>query len=128
MPQDRMPQRSERRQLWHPTREELDLERVLCALTDAHRRSVILALLNEPEGARHSYPWFELPVSKAGRTHHFRVLREAGLLRLDDLGNRVLVSLRRDDIEARFPGLLTAIAVGSRPAGDRPAPASADLG
>jgi hypothetical protein len=43
------------------------------------------------------------------------VLREAGLLRLDNRGNRVLVSLRRDDVEARFPGLLNALLAGSTP-------------
>jgi hypothetical protein len=99
--------------LWHPPREEFDLERVLCALTDAHRRSVITALLREPKSAWRPYQWFNLPITKAGRTHHFRILREAGLLWLDDQGNRVLVSLRHDDIEARFPGLMNAILVGS---------------
>ena len=48
-------------------------------------------------------------VAKSTGSHQFKVLREAGLIRMMPQGRRVLVSLRRDDLEARFPGLLETI-------------------
>ena len=48
-------------------------------------------------------------VAKSTLSFHFKVLREAGLVRMVPQGRRVLVSLRRDDLEARFPGLLETI-------------------
>ncbi|MGO3151812.1 MAG: helix-turn-helix domain-containing protein [Galactobacter sp.] len=56
---------------------------------------------------------FGLELSKSTRSHHFKVLREAGLVHQVDLGNRSEVSLRRSDVEARFPGLLALIAAES---------------
>lgn len=44
-------------------------------------------------------------------SHHFKVLRESGLVRQVDLGNMSGVTLRREDIDARFPGLLAVIAL-----------------
>ncbi|MCA1379148.1 helix-turn-helix transcriptional regulator, partial [Bradyrhizobium sp. IC4060] len=71
--------------LWHPDAEDFELNRVLAALADPHRRRVVLQL------ARADGPClcatFSLPVAKATRTHHFRVLRGAGLIRQVDLGN-----------------------------------------
>lgn len=52
---------------------------------------------------------FGLPVSKSTLSHHFKVLREAGLVRQVDLGNMSGVTLRHQDIDARFPGLLGLI-------------------
>ena len=48
-------------------------------------------------------------VPKSTGSHQFKVLREAGLIRMLPQGRRVLVSLRRDDLETRFPGLLATI-------------------
>ncbi|MDX6565941.1 MAG: hypothetical protein QOE10_1603, partial [Gaiellales bacterium] len=50
--------------------------------------------------------------TKSTATHHFRVLREAGVIeqRLD--GNRKLNTLRREALEARFPGLLDVVLAG----------------
>jgi DNA-binding transcriptional ArsR family regulator len=45
-------------------------------------------------------------------THHFRVLREAGLIRQERVGTAKLTSLRREDLDARFPGLLDAVLRG----------------
>ncbi|WP_260981291.1 helix-turn-helix transcriptional regulator [Curtobacterium pusillum] len=93
-----------------PKREELELGKVLSALSDENRRRVVLTLLQEPIGTERTCVSFELPVTKATSTFHFRVLREAGLTYDLSYGNRKGVSLRRDDIEARFPGLLAALA------------------
>ncbi|MFG2650641.1 ArsR/SmtB family transcription factor [Streptomyces sp. NPDC048436] len=53
---------------------------------------------------------FALPVSKATVTHHFRALREAGLIQQVARGNSRMASLRRADLERRFPGLLGIVA------------------
>jgi DNA-binding transcriptional ArsR family regulator len=56
---------------------------------------------------------FELGLSKATRSHHFRVLREAGLTHTRVAGTARHVSLRRDDLAERFPGLLDAVLAGA---------------
>ena len=48
-------------------------------------------------------------MSKATRSHHFKVLREAGLTRTRAEGTHRYVMLRRDEVDARFPGLLGAV-------------------
>ena len=48
-------------------------------------------------------------VAKSTLSFHFKVLREAGLVRMVPQGRRVLVSLRKEALETRFPGLLEAI-------------------
>jgi DNA-binding transcriptional ArsR family regulator len=55
-------------------------------------------------------------VSKSTMTHHWRVLREAGVIRQRPEGRVIYMSLRRDDLEARFPGLLSAIFNADQPA------------
>ncbi|MDQ3607784.1 MAG: helix-turn-helix domain-containing protein, partial [Actinomycetota bacterium] len=42
-------------------------------------------------------------------THHFKILREAGIIRQRQAGTSRLNALRRDDLDARFPGLLATI-------------------
>jgi len=103
----------QRTDLWHPTREAIDVGQVLAALADPHRRHVVTTLLRAPAGSVDSCAMFGLPLSKSTRTHLLRVLREAGLIRVVDLGNRVAVTVRRDDIDARFPGLLDAVLAGT---------------
>jgi DNA-binding transcriptional ArsR family regulator len=85
---------------------EMDLGLVLAALADPWRRRVVLALLAGPDGCERTCSSFELPLSKSTLTHHFRILREAGLISDADYGNRRGVSLRREELERRFPGLL----------------------
>lgn len=93
-----------------PGRDEIELGKVLSALSDDNRRRVVMALLQEPAGTERTCVSFDLPVTKATSTFHFRVLREAGLTYDASYGNRKGVSLRREDIDSRFPGLLDALA------------------
>lgn len=95
-----------------PTRDEIEIGQVLSALSDPNRRQVIRDLFSEPEGTERTCTSFKLPVTKATSTYHFRVLREAGLTYDLSYGNRRGVSLRRADIDARFPGLLEAVISG----------------
>jgi len=52
---------------------------------------------------------FELSVPKSTASHHFRVLRESGGIEVRTEGTQSLNSLRRADLESRFPGLLDAV-------------------
>ncbi|MFE7560142.1 ArsR/SmtB family transcription factor [Kitasatospora sp. NPDC057500] len=93
----------------HPDTAEIELGRVLAALADPLRRRVVRELATGPEDGARTCSSFELPVSKATVTYHFRTLREAGLIRQVDRGNSRMATLRRADIEQRFPGLLTIL-------------------
>lgn len=67
-------------------------------------------MLGEPAGTARTCASSNLPVSKSTTTHHFRILREAGLVRQVDRGNSRAATLRRADLDLRFPGLLDLIA------------------
>jgi DNA-binding transcriptional ArsR family regulator len=51
----------------------------------------------------------EVEVPKSSASHHFKVLRESGVTSTTQQGTRLLIRLRQDDLESRFPGLLQAI-------------------
>jgi DNA-binding transcriptional ArsR family regulator len=90
----------------HPSRQELELSAVLHALSDPARLDIVRRLA---EGDEPSCGMFEVGLSKATLSHHFRVLRESGLVLVRPEGRKRLLSLRLDDLNARFPGLMDAI-------------------
>ena len=90
----------------HPPRAELDLSSVLHALSDPARLSIVRHLAHEGECC---CGHFELGISKATLSHHFRVLRESGVVHARPDGRKRYLSLRAADLEARFPGLLEAV-------------------
>ncbi|HYP48469.1 MAG TPA: metalloregulator ArsR/SmtB family transcription factor [Thermoleophilaceae bacterium] len=90
----------------HPSREELELSGVLHALSDPARLTIVRRLAGCEES---SCGLFDLPLSKPTLSHHFRVLREAGVVRTRPDGRKRLLSLRREDLDARVPGLLDAV-------------------
>ncbi|ASQ91976.1 MULTISPECIES: helix-turn-helix transcriptional regulator [Streptomyces] len=98
-----------------PEADALDLGAVFRALADEHRRSVMTELAADLSDSERGCNSFDLPISKQTQTHHFRVLREAGLIDEIDYGNRKGIRLRRADIEKRFPGLLALL--GTEPPG-----------
>jgi DNA-binding transcriptional ArsR family regulator len=93
--------------LYHPSRDELDLTAVLHALSDPQRLRIVQELAEDPEPRRCGT--FDLDVTKSTMTHHFRILREAGIIEQRSEGTAKLNALRRDDLEARFPRLLEAV-------------------
>ena len=101
----------------HPRMEDITLSAVFAALAEPSRRKVVSDLLREEEGSVRTCWSFDLPVAKSTLTHHFAVLREAGLVTSVDRGNRREVSLRKRELDQRFPGLLDLIA------GESPRPA-----
>ncbi|MBV9805254.1 MAG: helix-turn-helix transcriptional regulator [Solirubrobacterales bacterium] len=92
--------------LCHPAREEIELAAVLHALSDPMRLRIVAGLAVEDKRTCGS---FDLPVTKSTCTHHFRVLREAGVIRQRHEGTTRLNSLRREDLDKRFPGLLDSV-------------------
>jgi DNA-binding transcriptional ArsR family regulator len=92
--------------LRHPEAAELDLLDVLHALSDRTRMSIVQTLHAEPERACGTFP---VDVAPSTLSHHFRVLREAGVIYQREDGTRRWTSLRRADLETRFPGLLDRI-------------------
>jgi DNA-binding transcriptional ArsR family regulator len=94
-------------QIAHPSRVEIELSAVLHALSDPVRLTIV-AKLSEL-GSAHTCSSFDLPVTKSTCTHHFKVLREAGVIHQRQQGTSRINTLRREDLEARFPGLLDAI-------------------
>jgi DNA-binding transcriptional ArsR family regulator len=92
--------------LCHPGPEEIELAAVLHALSDPMRLAIVAGLAVEDQRTCGS---FNLPVTKSTCTHHFRVLREAGVIRQQLEGTTRLNSLRRVDLDARFPGLLDSV-------------------
>jgi DNA-binding transcriptional ArsR family regulator len=94
----------------HPNREELQIADVLHALSDPQRLSIVRCLAESPTPRRCGS--FDLDVTKSTLTHHFRVLREAGVIDQREEGTARLNSLRRKDLDERFPGLLDAVLAG----------------
>ena len=90
-----------------PARSELELAAVLHALSDPMRLRIVAALAATDEPP--SCGAFDLPVTKSTCTHHFKVLREAGVTNTRVEGTQRFISLRRDDLDRRFPGLLDAV-------------------
>ncbi len=90
-----------------PARDAIRLEAVLYALSDPVRLAIVLCMAQSsgerPCGA------FEPALPKSTLAHHFKVLRASGLLATRAEGTQSLNSLRRGDLDARFPGLLDAV-------------------
>ncbi|MFC5721557.1 ArsR/SmtB family transcription factor [Streptomyces gamaensis] len=95
------------RSLDHPAREHIRLEGVLHALSDPMRLLIVCSLAKS--GREQTCSALEVPVSKSTGTHHFRVLRESGVIRQTYRGTAKMTALRREDLDALFPGLLDTV-------------------
>lgn len=93
--------------LHYPSSDELQLVDVLHALSDPVRLQMV-RLLDRAEGSV-ACGRMPVPVGKSTKSHHFKVLREAGVVRAHDDGTRRYYTLRRDDLDARVPGLLDTV-------------------
>lgn len=94
----------------HPAKEDITLAQVLGALGDPMRLRILKKLLGKRQGClscSEAAPCAEM--AKSTLSHHFRILRDAGLIRTSKQGVEHLNSVRWDDLNERFPGLLTAI-------------------
>ncbi|MCD7443511.1 helix-turn-helix domain-containing protein [Streptomyces lincolnensis] len=94
------------KQARHPAPNEITLIDVMGALNDPIRVGLVRVLADDRE---HGWGELRAPVAKSTLSHHLRVLRDAGVTRTRQEGTRCFVELRRDDLDARFPGLLNAV-------------------
>ncbi|MDX6022272.1 helix-turn-helix domain-containing protein [Scandinavium sp. V105_16] len=90
----------------HPEREQIRLENVLFALGNALRLEIVKMLA---DGREMSCGALRQDVAKSTMTHHWRVLRDSGVIWQRPQGRENMISLRRDDLDARFPGLLDTL-------------------
>lgn len=92
----------------HPAVEDVTLESVLYALADPTRLEIVKTLatgncaMNCSKAAPPNLP-------KSTQSHHFQVLREAGLIRSERRGTEVVNSLRCAELDKRFPGVIASI-------------------
>jgi DNA-binding transcriptional ArsR family regulator len=93
-----------------PTAADFQLPRILAALADPNRLAAVCFV------ARNGESWCAqvmaeamLPMTKSTFSHHLRILREAGLLTKRIQGAKGYTRLRKDDLDARFPGLIDSI-------------------
>ncbi|MET0404984.1 MAG: helix-turn-helix domain-containing protein [Cystobacter sp.] len=91
-----------------PSRDELVLTEVLHALSDALRLEIVRAVACTGALACGAFS-FAASIPKSSLSHHFRVLRESGVLSTRREGKALINCLRQEDLEARFPGLLKSI-------------------
>ena len=102
------------RYLPHPAREQIELAAVLEALSDPTRLGIVIDL------AVHKAEWearcgeFGHLASKTNLTYHFAKLRAAGVTHARVEGTSRFISLRREDLDARFPGLLDTVINAAR--------------
>ncbi|HEU5024554.1 MAG TPA: ArsR family transcriptional regulator [Spirillospora sp.] len=96
-----------------PAVEDLRLETIFGALSGPLRLEIVRRLLLEREEFDHPCGWFGFERPKSSLTHHFKALREAGVLRQRQYGLERRSEVRIDDLDARFPGLLHLIASSS---------------
>lgn len=90
----------------HPNPEDLVLERVLYALSDPVRMGIVRVLAGVTEA---SCGELDGGRPKSSMSHHFRVLRDAGLVQTRNVGTTHMNSLRSAELDGRFPGLLACI-------------------
>ena len=88
----------------------LRLERLLHALGDPVRLGIVRQLARDGES---SCAALDGGRSKSTMSHHFRVLREAGLVETRSLGTTHMNALSRASVDAAFPGLLAAVLAGA---------------
>ena len=94
------------RQPYHPDMNQLDLPMVLNALADPVRIGIVKKLA---EGTETTCACCNIDMPKSALSHHFKVLRESGVIFVRIEGKQRFLSLRSEELEKRFPGLLKAV-------------------
>jgi DNA-binding transcriptional ArsR family regulator len=101
-------------QLFHPDADQIELGNVLAALGDDNRLAIIAHIVRSETGSAICSSFGHI-TSKSNLTSHIGKLREAGVVRVVPDGTRRIISLRRTDLDQRFPGLLDSILAGLPP-------------
>lgn len=97
-----------RERLHHPAASDIELDRVLSALSDPIRRDILQRIATDG-------PQFcgdldlKYDVAKSTMSYHFKVLRESGLMHTEAIGKHRRITRRDSVIEGLFPGLLPSV-------------------
>jgi DNA-binding transcriptional ArsR family regulator len=103
------------RLLYHPDSKDISLAGVLYALGDPVRLEIVRLLATKGEQPCAGFDFAivsgntQKAIAKSTMSHHFRVLRESGVLYCRKEGTQHLNSLRREELDAMFPGLMAAV-------------------
>lgn len=99
------------RMLPQPTTDSIDLATVLSALADPVRLAIMRALDRQPEPVSCSLlaEFSGIEVTPPTMSHHWKTLRAAGLTSTEVVGRTRIVTIRSEDLEQRFPGLLRSV-------------------
>jgi len=93
-----------------PKKADLQLTAVLNALSDDTRLQIVQTLAKTQDVA---CSYFDIHMPKSSLSHHFRVLRSAGVITTRKEGTALLNRLRAEELEERFPGVLEAVLAAS---------------
>lgn len=97
------------RDLPHPDLADVQLPTVLFALSEPARLDLVRQLAAQGPQTVAQCQTIDPDVPKSTFSHHLKTLREAGLIRNEPSGRQRTVTLRRAEIDERFPGLLAAV-------------------
>lgn len=109
------------RPLHHPAADDITVEGILHALSDPVRVKIFtdIATAQHAQTCSAFLEVSERPVPKSTLSQHFKVLREAGLVRSERQGVEMRNTSRCEEVNQRFPGLLPAIMEARRLQEDR---------
>src|SRR6202011_5850780 len=99
------------RPLFHPSIEEVTVEGILHALSDSVRVAMYADIVAQecPQSCSNFLTVSDKAIPKSTLSQHFKILREAGLIRSERHGVEMRNISRCTELEQRFPGLLRAI-------------------
>ncbi|MBR0910862.1 ArsR/SmtB family transcription factor [Bradyrhizobium japonicum] len=104
----------------HPTREQIELPMVLDCLSDPIRLAIVYQLAQQERvSSELCCGDFSGLSGKSNLAYHFAKLRECGLMQTRVAGTNRFMRLRREDLDARFPGLLDAVLSSAAKDADR---------
>jgi DNA-binding transcriptional ArsR family regulator len=91
----------------HPAMKEVTIDGVLYALADPARRAIVAKLMNGE--SRSCTKSCAVDMSPSTISFHYKTLRENGLIRSEKKGVEVISTLRKEELDKKFPGLLSSI-------------------
>lgn len=97
------------KELLHPDIENINLYTVLSALGDPIRLYIVNCLYKENKICNS----FDVNIAKNTLTHHFKVLRDSGIIKVECIGTKRILSLRKTELDNKFPGLIDSILINS---------------
>jgi DNA-binding transcriptional ArsR family regulator len=98
----------------HPTRDQIQLPMVLDCLSDPTRLAIVCSVAGQNQGTELCCSDFSEFSGKSNLAYHFARLREAGVTQTRLQGTTRYITLRRDDLDALFPGLLDTVIKAAR--------------